>query len=91
MASHSPVFLDGVFYFLDINGRLGVVDPNEDEMEWNILEKPDQPIHRSDEVHSMEYDYNYLVEWKGELIAKIVRHLGMASFLVQLFSAGRRS
>ncbi|KAM0895318.1 hypothetical protein ACQ4PT_023900 [Festuca glaucescens] len=47
MASHNPVFLDGVFYFLDINGRLGVVDLNEDEMEWNVLEKPDQPIRGS--------------------------------------------
>jgi hypothetical protein len=70
MASHSPVFLDGVFYFLDINGRLGVVDPNEDEMEWNVLEKPDQPIRGSDEVHTVqERDYSYLVEWKRELVA----------------------
>lgn len=69
MASHSPVFLDGVFYFLDINGRLGVVDPNKDEMEWNILEKPDQPIRGSDEVHTQETDYSYLVEWKRELVA----------------------
>ncbi|XBI88873.1 hypothetical protein VPH35_026781 [Triticum aestivum] len=75
MASHSPVFLDGLFYFLDINGRLGVVDPNEDEMEWNILEKPNQPIRGSVEVHSREYYYNYLVEWKGELIA-IIRENG---------------
>ncbi|KAE8775046.1 hypothetical protein D1007_52483 [Hordeum vulgare] len=72
MASHSPVFLDGLFYFLDINGRLGVVDPNEDEMEFNVLEKPDQPIRGSDEVYTGEWDYNYLVEWKQELIA-IVR------------------
>ncbi|KAI5009151.1 hypothetical protein ZWY2020_010199 [Hordeum vulgare] len=69
MASHSPVFLDGVFYFLDINGRLGVVDPNEDEMEFRVLKKPDQPIRGSDEVHLRERECNYLVEWKGELIA----------------------
>ncbi|CAM0907517.1 unnamed protein product [Alopecurus aequalis] len=76
MASHSPVFLDGVFYFLDINGRLGVVDPNEEEMEWNVLEKPDQPIRGRDEVHTMgEWDYSYLVEWKRELVA-ILRECG---------------
>ncbi|XBI88870.1 hypothetical protein VPH35_026778 [Triticum aestivum] len=69
MSSHSPVFQDGVFYFLDINGRLGVVDPNEDEMEWRVLDKPDQPIRGSDEVHLSEREYNYLVEWKAELIA----------------------
>ncbi|XBI88884.1 hypothetical protein VPH35_026790 [Triticum aestivum] len=75
MASHSPVFLDGVFYFLDINGKLAVVDPDLDEMEWNVLEKPDQPIRGSDEVHLYEWDYSYLVEWKQELIA-IVRENG---------------
>ncbi|CAM0907518.1 unnamed protein product [Alopecurus aequalis] len=75
MASHSPVFLDGLFYFLDINGRLGVVDPNEDEMEWNGLEKPDQPIRGNDEVHLREWEYSYLVEWKRELIA-IIRENG---------------
>ncbi|KAM3392332.1 hypothetical protein ACQJBY_013450 [Aegilops geniculata] len=69
MSSHSPVFQDGVFYFLDINGRLGVVDPNEDEMEWRVLDKPDQPIRGSTEVHLAEWEYNYLVEWKAELIA----------------------
>ncbi|KAM3372217.1 hypothetical protein ACQJBY_019217 [Aegilops geniculata] len=69
MASHSPVFLDGVFYFLDINGRLGVVDPNEDEMDFCVLKKPDQPIRGSDDVHLRERECNYLVEWKGELIA----------------------
>ncbi|CAM0907519.1 unnamed protein product [Alopecurus aequalis] len=76
MASHSPVFLDGVFYFLGINGRLGVVDPNEEEMEWNVLEKPDQPIRGSDEVHTIEEkDYSYLVEWKRELFT-ILRECG---------------
>ncbi|CAM0907523.1 unnamed protein product [Alopecurus aequalis] len=80
MASHSPVFLDGLFYFLDINGRLGVVDSNEDEMEWNGLEKPDQPIRGSDEVHLSEWDYIYVVEWKRELIA-IVRENGDDGFI----------
>jgi hypothetical protein len=74
MASHSPVFLDGVFYFLDINGRLGVVDPNEEEMEWNVLEKPDQPIRGSNKMHLLEWDYNYLVKWKGDLIT-IIREI----------------
>jgi hypothetical protein len=62
MASHSPVFLDGMFYFLDINGRLGAVDPNADEMERNTVLKPDQPIRGCDEVHPREWDYSYLVE-----------------------------
>uniref|UniRef100_A0A8I6X9K1 KIB1-4 beta-propeller domain-containing protein n=1 Tax=Hordeum vulgare subsp. vulgare TaxID=112509 RepID=A0A8I6X9K1_HORVV len=69
LASHNPVFLDGVFYLLDINGRLGVIDPSEEEMEFSVLKKPDQPIRGSDDVHPKERDYNYLVEWKGELIA----------------------
>jgi hypothetical protein len=75
MASHSPVFLDGLFYFLDINGRLGFVDPNEDDMEWNVLEKPDQPIHGDDGMYRRELDYSYLVEWKRELIT-VVRENG---------------
>ncbi|XP_037483403.1 uncharacterized protein LOC119362309 [Triticum dicoccoides] len=86
MASHSPVFLDGVFYFLDINGRLGVIDPNEDEMEFSVLKKPDQPIRGSADVHLEEWDYNYLVEWKGELIA-IFRENGDAS--VRMFKLER--
>jgi hypothetical protein len=75
MASHSPVFLNGVFYFVDINGRLGVVDRNEEEMELNILEKPDQPICGSHKAHGLEWDYTYLVEWKGDLIT-VVREPG---------------
>ena len=35
----SPVFLDGIVYFLDMNGRLGVVDLNVEKMEWKFLDK----------------------------------------------------
>jgi hypothetical protein len=85
MASHSPVFLDGVFYFLDINGRLGVVDPNDEDMEWNILEKPDKPIRGSEE--DQECDYTYLVEWKHELYAILRESSGDGS--IEIFKLDR--
>ncbi|XBI52408.1 hypothetical protein VPH35_034786 [Triticum aestivum] len=72
MASHSPVFLDDKVYFLDMNGRLGVVDLNVEKMEWKVPDKPDQPIRGSDYVYTIqELNHSYLAEWKGDLVAII--------------------
>ncbi|KAI5009154.1 hypothetical protein ZWY2020_010202 [Hordeum vulgare] len=88
MASHSPVFLDGVVYFLDINGRLGVADLNVEKMEWKVLDKPDQPLLGSDYVYrNRELDYSYLAEWKGDLVA-IIRENGNFGF-IRIFKLDR--
>ncbi|KAM3392333.1 hypothetical protein ACQJBY_013451 [Aegilops geniculata] len=81
MASHSPVFLDDIVYFLDMNGRLGVVDLNVEKMEWKVLDKPDQPIRGSDYVYTIrKLNYSYLAEWKGDLVA-IIRENGNFGFI----------
>ncbi|CAO2200942.1 unnamed protein product [Urochloa humidicola] len=66
MACHNPVFFQGNFYCLDINGTVGVFKP--DTTEWSVLEKP-AAIRSGDAMLLSECLYSYLVEWKGELIA----------------------
>ncbi|CAL5010993.1 unnamed protein product [Urochloa decumbens] len=66
MACHNPVFFQGNFYCLDINGRIGVFKP--DTSEWSVLEKP-VAIRSSDGMLSSECSYSYLAEWNGALIA----------------------
>ncbi|CAO2206129.1 unnamed protein product [Urochloa humidicola] len=66
MACHNPVFFQGSFYCLDINGRIGVFKP--DTSEWSVLQKP-AAIRSGDDMLLFECIYSYLAEWEGELIA----------------------
>ncbi|XP_026393265.1 F-box/kelch-repeat protein At1g57790-like [Papaver somniferum] len=69
MDLNNPVFYNGVFYCLDINGNLGVSKQENDNVSWEVLAMVSGPncgfIYKS-----------YLVECEGKLLCVLLGHLG---------------
>ncbi|XP_026450981.1 F-box/kelch-repeat protein At1g57790-like [Papaver somniferum] len=66
---NSPIFYDGAFYCLDLNGTLGVFTLENNGTKWEVLSMVPQP-----NCHSI-YS-SYLVELEGELLSILLGHSG---------------
>ncbi|XP_026393263.1 F-box/kelch-repeat protein At1g57790-like isoform X1 [Papaver somniferum] len=66
---NNPVFYNGAFYCLDINGTLGVSKLENDNISWEVLAMVIP--------HNCEFIYkSYLVECEGKLLCVFLGHLG---------------
>ncbi|CAJ2658561.1 unnamed protein product [Trifolium pratense] len=61
----SPAFHNGLFYFLSITGKLGVIEVTREQISWKILEKLQAPC-------SSHFN-NFLVECDGNLLSVFER------------------
>ncbi|XP_057951021.1 uncharacterized protein LOC131145857 [Malania oleifera] len=64
----NPVFMYDTFYFLGVDGNLGVLDLNVDYGEWDVLAKPKRPC--------KSFRYGYLADCDGEVLSVFVGHSG---------------
>ncbi|WJX26941.1 hypothetical protein P8452_15809 [Trifolium repens] len=57
----SPAFHNGLFYFLSITGKLGVIEATTEKIRWKVLEELQAPC-------SSLFN-NFLVECDGNLLS----------------------
>ncbi|XP_026404387.1 F-box/kelch-repeat protein At1g57790-like [Papaver somniferum] len=66
---NNPVYYNGAFYCLDLNGTLGVFKQENDNISWEVLAIVTP--------HNCEFIYkSYLVECEGKLLCVLLGHLG---------------
>ncbi|KAI3915822.1 hypothetical protein MKX01_013278 [Papaver californicum] len=66
---NNPVFYDGAFYCLDLNGTLGVSKHENEIFSWAVLAMVPRP--------NCEFTYeSYLVECEGKLLCVLLGHSG---------------
>ncbi|CAL5021535.1 unnamed protein product [Urochloa decumbens] len=65
LATHNPLFLDGEFYCLARDGKLGALDPKT--MAWRVLDVL-EPIVPESFATGKEGLSAFLAEWKGEVV-----------------------
>ncbi|KAF8693384.1 hypothetical protein HU200_038774 [Digitaria exilis] len=82
LATHNPLFLDGEFYCIACDGKLGAFNPKT--MAWRVLHGL-APIHT--DVLGEESYYTYPVEWKGEVV--VVFHDKDVQEPIQMFRLDR--
>ncbi|XVF77460.1 hypothetical protein PTKIN_Ptkin14bG0045700 [Pterospermum kingtungense] len=61
---NSPIYYDGAFYFLGVDGTVAVFRRSDGEVSWKILKELQSPC--------VKYRYNYLLECGGDLLSVFV-------------------